>query len=266
MTKPREIYTQLQLLNDLHALGVNAGMRLLVHCSFKALGVSIPGGAQALVLALMEAVSPGGAIVMPTFSTDNSEPSRWVAPPVPEAWWPVIREHTPAYRPDLTPTWEMGLLSNTFRGGEGVRRNQHPALSFAAWGDQRDWLIDGQPLTPALGEDSPLARLAALDGRVLLIGVGYDRCTMLHLAEHRAQWPGKHDDDCAGAMLIEGQRVWHQWRDLDLNEDDFPQIGAAYEAAGQPIRIGRLAQADCRLIPAQPLLAFGVAWMERERR
>jgi len=38
-------------------------------------------------------------------------------------------------------------------------------------------------------ENSPLARVYDRDGDVLLLGVGHDSNTSLHLAEHRADFP-----------------------------------------------------------------------------
>jgi aminoglycoside 3-N-acetyltransferase len=56
--------------------------------------------------------------------------------------------------------------------------------SFAAHGPNADQVTAGH--LDELGERSPLARLYELDAEILLLGVGHDRNTSLHLAELRA--------------------------------------------------------------------------------
>lgn len=108
-----------RLAADFRRLGVQEGMTLLMHSSFKSLGQWVAGGPVAVILALEQVLGEEGTLVMPTQSSDLTDPSGWSRPPVPEEWWPGIREHMPAYDPDLTPIRGMGIIPDCFRKQRG---------------------------------------------------------------------------------------------------------------------------------------------------
>ena len=273
--------THKRIVQDLRKLGVRQGEVLLVHSSLSAVGY-ICGGAETLIRALIEVLGDDGTLVMPTHSGDYSEPDYWEAPPVPETWRAIIRESTPAYDPLLTSTRGMGRVPELFRHFPGILRSSHPAHSFAALGPQAEWITSGHVLEEGLGEGSPLGRLYELRGRVLLIGCGHDSNTSIHLAEHRAEWPGKKKILQGCPMMDQnGRRVWRQFEELDYNSDDFekcgpcegcgPSVGCgqafetAFAGTEEVLVSGKVGLAECRLMSQVALVDFAVGWLSKNR-
>ena len=255
--------TVASLTADLHALGVTPGMLLLVHSSLSRLGY-VAGGAQAVVDALLAAVGAGGTIVMPTFTGDLSDPAHWSRPPVPESWWPIIRAEMTAFDPAITPSRHMGAIVECFRQYPRVVRGTHPRDSFAARGPLAERIVGDHPLSYALGEDSPLARVYALDGSVLLLGVDHANNSSLHLAEYRADLPVTDWISEGSPTLVDGVRTWVTYPDRAGNSDDFAGLGEAFAQTGRERR-GPVGAGVGRLMRQREVVDFGVHWLEQHR-
>lgn len=253
--------TRKSLAHALRVLGVEPGMTLIMHSSLRSLGW-VNGGPVTVVQALMDVVTTEGTIVVPTHSSNYSDPAKWVNPPVPQAWWQVIYDTMPLFDPQTTPTYFMGRIVEVFRTFPGVVRSSHPTDSFAAWGKYAHFIIDQHSLEYSLGEQSPLARIYDLNGWVLLLGVGYDRNTSFHLAEYRA--PHTRTVTLGVPLLERGQRVWKNYLDIDIDADVFPEIGAAFEKTGL-VRIGNVGSAVTKLFPQRAGVDFAQEWITYKR-
>ena len=250
---------------DFKDLGVSPGMVLLLHSSLSSIGWII-GGPVAVIQALEIVLGPDGTLVMPTHSGDLSDPRDWNNPPVPEKWKETIRQNMPAFEPDLTPTRGMGRIPETFRKKNGVLRSYHPHDSFAASGKEAEFVTSNHSLDFGLGEKSPLARIYDLDGWVLLLGVGFDNNTSLHLAEFRADFPSKKIVEQAGPIIKNGERSWIPIKSMEDNTDDFMKIGKAYRKSGGRIKTGKIGNAQAELLPQRDLVDFASRWMSENRK
>lgn len=255
--------TEDSLLKDLQALGIKRGDTLIVHSAMSKIGW-VCGREVAAVGALLRAVGRTGLLVMPAHSGDNSEPSDWQNPPVPESWFAAIREAMPAYNRRVMPTRSMGRIAECFRAWPGTRRSAHPHVSWCARGHGARRLLRGHTFDkPCFGLGSPLGRLYRRNAKVLLLGVGYENCTALHLAE--TLYSGTPRIAVGAAVRICGKRVWRSWQEIDMNSDQFPLIGEAYEAAGGDVVCGKIGAADCKVIRVRELVDFGVEWLGAEK-
>ena len=252
------------LSTDFMTLGVAPAMTLLVHSSLSSMGW-VCGGPVAVILALEQVLRPAGTLVMPTHSGDYSDPTEWENPPVPTSWWETIKQTMPAYDPDMAPTRGMGAIPECFRKQRDVRRSAHPQVSFAAWGKCAAQVTCNHALDYAFGEGSPLARVYDLEGWVLLLGVGHANNTSLHLAEHRATYPGRRVKQNGAPVLIDGVRQWVTMQDIDEDTSDFETIGAQFAQDTGLVRQGQVAKATALLMPQRALVDYAAAWMTRHR-
>lgn len=266
MSEPKTLHTPTRIVTALRDTGLSAGQTVLMHSAMGQIGGWVMGGAETVLHALLEVLGDAGTLMVPTHTADNSDPRKWQNPPIPKAWWQTVRDEMPAYDPVTSITRKMGILAEQFRRWEGVTRSSHPIGSFAARGKHADTLTAIHKLDSMFGEDTPLSTLYDLDGDVLLLGVGYGNCTALHLAEARADYPDKAIEAEGCAMHVNGQRQWVTFDMIAWNDDDFPQIGAAYEQAyPDAVTIAQVGNATTRLFKVRPLVDFATEWMAQHR-
>lgn len=260
----RKIVLKEDIVRALEAVGVCPGQSIMVHTSMSSLGY-VCGGAQIIIEALIECVGKDGTIMMPAQSWKNLDPETGVHWEEPEEWWQMIRDHWPAYDKEITPSNTMGAVAEMFRRWPGALRSNHPARSVAAWGKYAEYLTENHDLSNIFGDGSPIGKLYELDGSVLLIGVGYDKNTSLHLADARAVYPGKHLTTEHSAVMEDGKRKWTAYETLYVDGKDFTEIGEAFEQQGKTAREPLGCGSIC-LMRQRDVVDFAVKWMEEHRR
>lgn len=215
------ILSRAEVAAQLRHLGVKRGGVLLVHASFRAVR-PIEGGPPGLIEALRDALGPDGTLVMPSWTELDDEPFDALT--------------TPSAR-------DLGVVAQTFWRLPGVRRSDH-FHAFAAAGPQAAFITaDPLPLPPHIPA-SPVGRVHDLDGQVLLLGVGHDANTTLHLAELIAGVPYRTPSYCT---VLENGRATR----IDYGENNHCCVRFALaddwlRARGLQTE-GRVGQADARL-------------------
>lgn len=251
------------IIQKLKEVGLEKGDNVMVHTSLKSMGY-VCGGAQTVIEALIEVVGENGTIMMPTQSWKNLDPEDGVHWDVDEADWQLIRENWPAYDKNLTPTNTMGAVAEMFRQIPGSIRSDHPARSVCTYGKNATYLVQNHDLSNIFGEGSPIGRLYELDGKVLLLGIGYDKNTSIHLADVRAQYPGKHNCIEHSAITENGKRVWKAYETLFVDGEDFEQIGEAFETE-HVVNTTQIGNAIVKLMSQRELVDYAVKWIEKNR-
>jgi len=228
-----------ELVQQLGAIGVVPGMVLVVHTSFRHVG-PVEGGPTGLIDALTEALGPRGTLVMPTMSGSRSLTS---------------------FDPATTPTRNMGVVAETFRQLPGVVRSTHPTSSFAARGPLAAAITAPQPLTTGHGPDSPIGRVHAADGSVLLLGVGHDANTTIHLAEHLAEVPYRIRKWTTIEANGRPERV--EYDEIDHCCQNFELVGEWLDERGLQ-RYGAVGYAESRLARARDIVDVTVRILRDE--
>ncbi|ORX34957.1 hypothetical protein BD324DRAFT_108728 [Kockovaella imperatae] len=255
-----QLCTTQSVMKDLHDLGICPGDTVLLHSSLRSMGYVV-GGAEAIVTAFLQVLGEQGTLVVPTHTSENSEPSEWQEPPVPESWWQEIRDHTPAFDPTKSKTRQMGAIPEMARTWPGSVRSDHPQTSFAAIGRLASRITANHALDCRLGEQSPLAKLEECNAKVVLLGVDYGSCTASHLAEYRI---GRPMVENWFAAVIDGRRQWVTVKDTRI-DGDFAELGEPFEAAYKVVK-GRVGAATSRVFSVRDAVTFAADWLTNNRR
>ncbi|TLQ46809.1 aminoglycoside N(3)-acetyltransferase [Streptomyces marianii] len=247
------------LARQLTELGLRTGETVLVHAGLGGTGLDAPE----LLDALLRTLGAEGTLVVPAFTTENSDTSaahlRRVAGMTPTQA-AAFRATMPAYDPATTPSTGMGRLAECVRTTPGAMRSAHPQTSFAALGRRAGELLSRHPLTCHLGEESPLGALYRAGARVLMINVGFSVCTAFHLAEYRIGAPLRRY-----ACVVRGAHgpEWTEYRDVQLDDGDFDAVGAAFSWNLE--QKGQLGGTTATLFSITDAVDHAVAWMSEKR-
>lgn len=254
----KQVISEEELVAQLKHLGIREGMTLEVHTAFSSLGTVI-GGPTAFNNALIRVISSEGNIVMACQDCYNSEPLYWENPPIDFKLMQKVRDNTPGYDIHSSGLHQMGIVVDEFRTRKGVYHSYHPNCGFVAYGKDSKTLMSFQPLSFPLGDKSPLAKLYEIDNSyTLLVGCDYDKCTSWHLAEYLSNCRGIILN--GGSVKKDGKSIWKKYLDIELDSQDFLEIGMALER-NKSVKIGRLQSASCKLFKLKEAIDFATEYL-----
>jgi aminoglycoside 3-N-acetyltransferase len=258
--------TRADLRADLERLGLRPGDAVLAHGALSRVG-RLLNGPDALIGALLDAVSPGGTVLAYTDWDARYDELTGPDGRVPDEW----RAHVPPFDAAASrAARDNGVLPEFLRTTPGALRSGSPGASVAAIGARADWFTADHPLDYGYGPGSPLAKLVEAGGRVVMVGAPLDTMTLLHHAEHLADLPGKRVIRYEVPLATPHGVEWRWVEEFDTSDpvvegfadDYFARIVEDFLATGQGVR-GRVGAADSVLVDAAAMCTFAVAWMER---
>ncbi len=243
--------TKGDILSGLRKLGVRPGDKLLVHSSLSSFG-HVDGGAEAVIDALIGTVSPGGTVLVPTLTGDET----------------LSPANPPIFDPLNTACW-TGTIPEAFRKRPDAVRSLHPTHSVAAIGPDALWLTEDHihSVTPC-DELSPYGKLARCeDAYILLIGVDHQVITALHHVEEVAGADYHMQEEPAQAVILLGVEsvtrhiLLHQYgtpRDFCLLEPLLVERGVQRETL--------IGDARIRLIGVKGMVEIALRCLRANRR
>jgi aminoglycoside 3-N-acetyltransferase len=254
-----------RLADQLRALGIAPGGIVLVHCSLRRVG-PVQGGPVTLLEAIADVLGEGGTIVVPSQTPGNSLTSRafrTATQGLSESERDRYRAAMPGFDPRSTPSQGMGAFAEAVRLHPAARRSAHPQTSFAAVGAAAERVAGVHDLDCHLGERSPLGTLYRLGATILMIGVGMEKCTALHLGEYRLSGPPPIMT--FSCFVIEnGRRRLREFDAPGLDDSDFPVVGDDLLAQPWACR-GRLGSTSVDALPLIAAVDHATMWFEKNR-
>ncbi|MBX3064271.1 MAG: aminoglycoside 3-N-acetyltransferase [Anaerolineae bacterium] len=260
-TDSAPLHTRSQLINDVRSLGVQRGQVIMLHASVRAVG-KVMGGANVILQALLEALTPAGTLMM--YAGWNDIPDFVLELP-PDLRQVYYQEHPPFDPAIARSVRDYSILAEFLRTFPATQRSLNPEASMVANGARAAWITADHPLNYGYGAGSPLAKLVEAQGSVLLLGSPLDNITLLHYAEYRAKMRQKNVIHYQCPILRDGKTVWVDIEDYSTGDphDDysFEQIVLDYLAQGKGRR-GTVGSAQSYLFEAADLADFAISWLE----
>ena len=238
--------TQIQIANDLKALGLRKGDVLLVHASLRSLG-KVPGGAETVVRGLLQALGEDGTLLMPALSYAH------------------VHVDKPVF--DVLNTSScVGALPEYFRTRPGTIRSVHPTHSVSGVGAKAESLLKEHYLdTTPCGEHSPFRRLREVKGQILFLGCGLRPNTSMHAVEELVNPPYLLGDPVDYRIILaSGKEI-----KMQVKRHNFGSWGQRYDRLGplldgNGLKKGKVLKATVDLVDCEQMWERALAALKKE--
>jgi aminoglycoside 3-N-acetyltransferase len=235
------------LVKGFRNLGLAAGDTLLVHSSYKSLG-PVEAGPRSVIDALEAALGADGTLILPTFNFNFNQGQPW-----------DVR----------TTRSQMGVLTELVRKDPRARRVFHPIYSFAILGKHAE-MLGSLRYKSSFERASVFGKLRDLDGKIMVIGLSYtNSMTFFHHVEQMEgvdyrflkQFTGEVTD-WDGTTRTDTFEMLVRNTDMGVITEVDP-MGELMEKEGV-IQVGRLGEADVKLMKADEVYEFTAREMRRD--
>ncbi len=234
--------TRETLRDDLAALGVRPGDIVLMHSSFKSIGIDDP---ETILGALTDALGPEGTLLLPALS--------------------YLQVPADLHDTRATPTC-VGFLTEYFRKRPGTLRSLHPTHSVCGIGARRDEMLasHAEDRTPC-GSHSPFRRNIEMGGKILMLGCGLRPNTTMHAVEELVGPPYVFGPTCCYTITDREGRVFRK----EYVTHGFKGVAQRYDLAaalltGGEIRRGLVGRADSYLMDAAALCRRAIDQLRKD--
>jgi aminoglycoside 3-N-acetyltransferase len=228
------------LAGQLRDLGLRRGDAVMVHSSFKSLGIRDP---ELILSALLEMLGESGTLLMPALSYQQDPPA--------------------VHDTNATPSC-VGFLAEYVRKRPGTLRSVHPTHSVCGLGGQAHaWLDDHILDNTPCGPHSPFSKLPLHKAKILMIGCGLEPNTMLHAVEELVRPPYLFDPPLTYTITDAQQNTFqkeyipHNFRGVIQRYDRVEGL-----LSGDAIRAGAVGNAKSYLLRSEILFPAALARLQ----
>ena len=241
-----------QITEDLKSLGLKNGDSVVVHSSYKSIGL-VDGGPHAVIEALMETVLPDGALLFPNLNITHEFTKQ--KPPRFDLKEDSLKNTT-------------GIMPEIFKFEYAEHFSIHPTHSMMGTGEMApDILKEHDKAGVPCGKDTPWEKNALSGGKILLIGVDQSTNTTCHTAEEQIEDPYKLSEDIIdGIVVVDGEELIIPSRlHIRKYHADFNIINAELESRDY-MRTGRIGNASALLIDAAAFVELCLDKMRHDKK